>query len=548
MSLVWFIVLIGLLITVHELGHLVAARLLDIRVLKLSIGFGPTLASFTRRGTEYAISAIPLGGYVRLLGEDRADDVPARERPRSFSHRPAWQRLVVILAGPAANLVFPVFIFAHLYARQTTARAAVIGAVLPGQPAADADLRPGDRVIAIDDSRVRYWDEFNAKVLSAPGRELRVTVERPGHDRPLTKVVTPRPHLRTDAFGARERVGLLGVTPHFRVPQIGVVDERSAAWQAGLRTFDVITSIHGRAVQTAADLEPLLAPRSGAMMVVTYLRPRPGLGAAQVTRLEPGTAQIVPHLVTLPSGARRYDAGLRPADLFIFSVEPNTPAARLGLQPGDILVALDGVPLTCWEVLQQTLEEHPDEEHVLVWRSGDAERTGRFNLERRRSFDEYQSESTLFVFGAEGARATLPVPEEPLDRHIAGAIGKAVGRAVGATGMLVRVLGLMLAGKLPATAIGGPILIYQVAGVAASHGAQQFLAMAALVSLNLGLLNLLPVPLLDGGQASMVILEAVRRRPVSARTRERATWIGVALLFAILLLASRNDIMRHFLR
>jgi regulator of sigma E protease len=121
----------------------------------------------------------------------------------------------------------------------------------------------------------------------------------------------------------------------------------------------------------------------------------------------------------------------------------------------------------------------------------------------------------------------------------------AVGRALSVTGTMVRVLGLTLIGRLPSTAIGGPILIYQVAGVAAQHGIEQFLVMAALVSLNIGLLNLLPVPLLDGGQASMVVLEAVRRRPVSNRVRQRATWVGVALLVFLLLLASRNDLLRH---
>jgi regulator of sigma E protease len=127
-------------------------------------------------------------------------------------------------------------------------------------------------------------------------------------------------------------------------------------------------------------------------------------------------------------------------------------------------------------------------------------------------------------------------------------VAKAVGRACWVTLTLVRVLGLTLAGKLPSTGFGGPLLIYQVAGVAAQHGAEQFLVMAALVSLNLGLLNLLPVPLLDGGQASLVVIEAIRRRPVSARMRERATYVGVALLALLLVLVSRNDLLRKFLK
>lgn len=545
MSLVWFIVLVGVLITVHELGHLAAAKALDIRVLKLSIGFGPKLVSFTRHGTEYAISMIPLGGYVRLLGEDRGDEVPEAEKPRAFHLRPAWQRMIVILAGPAANLIFPILIFAQLYAHTESARSATVGAVLPGQPAEGADLRPGDKVVDIDGEPVRTWDELNRRVLAAPGRELRVTVERLGSEKPLTKIVTPRVHVRVDAFGEREEVGLLGIAPHYRLPQIGVLDDKTPAYLAGLRTFDVITSIQGRPVQVGADLEPLVHPRAGGMLVVTYLRPKQSsLGFAQVAPLEPGSAVVVPRV-----DGKKYDTGARRADLFIHTVEPGTPAASLGgigLRPGDLLTQLDATQLSSWEAFQQQLDEHPEDEHTLTWRATDGtDHQGRFKLQPRTELDEYQAEATSWVFGAAGARAITQVPDVKVETHVGGAFVHAVGRAFGVTGTLMRVLGLTLAGRLPPTAIGGPILIYQVAGVAAQHGVEQFLVMAALVSLNLGLLNLLPVPLLDGGQASLVVLEAVRRRPVSARMRQRAAYVGVALLVFLLLLASRNDLLRH---
>jgi regulator of sigma E protease len=540
-SAVWFILLIGGLITVHELGHFAAARLLDIEVLKVSIGFGPALWTARRGRTEYAVSWIPLGGYVRLLGEE--GPVAPEDRPRSFGHRPAWQRLVVIFAGPAANLIFPILLFVHLYARQASVLSPTLGAVFAGQPAAGADLRPGDRVIAVDDEAVQTWDELNEIVMRSAGRELRLTIERPGVEHSFVRVVTPREHLRTDLFGERERVGLIGVAPHFRLPQVGI-EPGSAAERAGLRSFDLITSVQGRPVESVADLEPLFddRARSGGMLLVTFERPNgPQLGFAAVARLEPQTAQIVPDGPTRPG---HYDYGLRPADPFVHEVEPGSPAAHLGIAPGDRLLALDGAPVGAWEMFAQTLEERPLDEHVVAWRTSVGERReARFHLEPRRELDEYQAESTLYVFGAGGARAIAPVQTVALRPHLWSAVGKAVGRALSVTVTLVRVLGLALVGR--STAIGGPILIYQVAGVAAQHGAEQFLVMAALVSLNLALLNLLPVPLLDGGQATLVVLEAVRRRPVSARTRERATWIGVALLAFLLLLASRNDLLRH---
>jgi regulator of sigma E protease len=301
-------------------------------------------------------------------------------------------------------------------------------------------------------------------------------------------------------------------------------------------------TVQGRPVATVADLEPLFAPRGGGMLLVTYLRQNAAPpGFASVARLEPGTAQIVPTLV----GRGRYDTGLRPADLYIHEVEPGSPAARAGLRAGDVLTTLDGARLTAWELFAQALEERPADAHLVGWRSVDgSEHSAGFRLEPRRALDEYQWESTLYVFGASGARAVEPVPEVALEPHLGAAVVQALGRSLSVTATLARVLGLTIVGRMPG-ALGGPILIYQVAGVAAQHGFGQFLVMAALVSLNLGLLNLLPVPLLDGGQASLVLIEAVRRRPVSGRARERATYIGVALLVMLLLLASRNDLLRH---
>ena len=551
MTLVWFALLVGVLITVHELGHFVVARLLGVRVDKLAIGFGRPLLRTTRRGTEYAIGAIPLGGYVRLCGEDPDAPVDAEEEPVAFCRRPAWQRLAIIFGGPMANVAFAAFIFMQLAGAEAGATSATIGAVFAGQPAADADLRPGDRVVAVDGVDVSTWDDFNQRVLGAPGRELRVTVERATAKgeapRTLTKYITPRVHMRTDSFGGRERVGLVGVAPYYRLPQIGVVGEDAPAYKAGLRTFDVVTAIHGRPVDTASELDPLVHPRGSGMLVITYLRPLDAaLGFASLALLSPRTAQVVPIDVAPAGRAPRYDAGVRPAGSFVHAVEPGTPAAAIGLGRGDMITLLDGQAVTSWELLTQALDEHPTDEHTIAWHGIDGiDRHGSFRLDRRRRLDEYQSESTYYVFGADGARAIAPVPTLPRARNLLGAAAAGIARAASVTGTLMRVLGLTLIGRLPSTSIGGPILVYEVAGVAAQHGFDHFLAVAALISLNLGLLNLLPVPLLDGGQASIVFLEAVRRRPVSPRSRERATFIGLALLGALMLLALRNDLARH---
>jgi regulator of sigma E protease len=550
-TLVWFALLIGVLITVHELGHFVMARLFGVRVDKLAIGFGRPLLRTTRGGTEYAIGMIPLGGYVRLCGEEPDAPVDADEEPFAFSRRPAWQRLAIIFGGPAANVAFAAFIFMQLAGAEAGATSATIGTVFAGQPAAEADLRPGDRVVAVDGESVFAWDDFNQRVLKSPGQPLRVTIDRGSakgeQSRSLTKYITPRVHMRTDPFGGRERVGLVGVAPYFRLPQIGVVGEDSAAYKAGLRTFDIVTAIHGRTVATSSELDPLVHPRGSGMLVITYLRPvDAALGFVSLALLSPRSAQVVPSNVAPAGKPPRYDAGVRPADSFVHAVEPGTPAAAVGLGRGDMVTQLDGAPVTSWELLTQSLDEHPTDEHTVAWHGIDGvDRHASFRLDRRQRLDEYKAETTYYVFGAEGARAIAPVPTLPRERNVFTAAGAGVARAASVTGTLLRVLGLTLIGRLPSTSIGGPILVYEVAGVAAQHGFDHFLAVAALISLNLGLLNLLPVPLLDGGQASIVFLEAVRRRPVSPRARERATLIGLVLLGALMLLALRNDLARH---
>jgi regulator of sigma E protease len=353
--------------------------------------------------------------------------------------------------------------------------------------------------------------------------------------------------MRTDPFGGRERVGLIGVAPYFKLPQIGVVGEDSAAYKAGLRTFDVVTAIHGRPIATSSELDTLIHPRGSGMLVVTYLRPvDAALGFVSLALLSPRSAQVVPSNVSPAGKSPRYDAGVRAADSFVHAVEPGTPAAAVGLGRGDMVTQLDGQPVTSWELLTQSLDEHPIDEHTIAWHGIDGvDRHASFHLDRRQRLDEYKAESTYYVFGADGARAIAPVPTLPRERNVFTAAGAGVARAASVTGTLMRVLGLTLIGRLPSTSIGGPILVYEVAGVAAQHGFDHFLAVAALISLNLGLLNLLPVPLLDGGQASIVFIEAVRRRPVSPRARERATLIGLVLLGALMLLALRNDLARH---
>jgi regulator of sigma E protease len=285
------------------------------------------------------------------------------------------------------------------------------------------------------------------------------------------------------------------------------------------------------------------------MLIVGYARPvEVGPRAfASLERLEPRLLQLVPQQVARIGRAPRYETGVRSADLDVRRVEPGTPAAEIGLRVGDVLVALDGAPLDSFELFEQALEERPEVEHRLVWRAGGgAERQAQFRLRAQTRVDEYETESIGYAFGADGGRATRPVEAVLLERSLPAAVGLAIDRSFDATRLIARVLWRTLVGALPASSLGGPILLYRVAGVAAQKGLSQFVHMAALVSINLALLNLFPLPLLDGGQAALVLLEAVRRRPLSPRFTERAALVGLLAILAVVLYASRNDLLRRW--
>jgi regulator of sigma E protease len=188
MDLVYFIVLVGVLIFVHESGHFLWAKLFGVRVLKFSLGFGPRIAGFTRGDTEYVIAAVPLGGYVRMLGENPHDEVGSDDDSHAFHTQALWKRIVIVVAGPMMNLTFPLLLYFFVFLGTTSVAPAVIGDVIPGEPA-DGKLEPGDRVVAVDGEEVETFQELSRMVSPRAGHTLRFTIER-GKER-VTRPIRP---------------------------------------------------------------------------------------------------------------------------------------------------------------------------------------------------------------------------------------------------------------------------------------------------------------------------------------------------------------------
>src|SRR5262245_37041764 len=188
MPVVYFIVMVGVLVLVHELGHFLLAKLFGVRVLKFSIGFGPRIAGFQGGATEYLISALPLGGYVSMLGENPRDEVRPRERQSSFAHQPLLRRVAIIVGGPLMNLMFPIALYFVVFLGDTHLPPPTVGRVFPHLPASEK-LKPGDKILAINGEPIEVYDDLNRAVERSPGKPLKFTVERDG--KRIEETITP---------------------------------------------------------------------------------------------------------------------------------------------------------------------------------------------------------------------------------------------------------------------------------------------------------------------------------------------------------------------
>ena len=557
MSVIYFMLSVGVLVVIHEAGHFVAAKLLDVKVLRFSFGYGRPLVRAQLGETEYQIAVFPIGGYVRILGiegEPSGIAGPANNADvgRSLASRPLWQRLTIILAGPAANLVLPIIIYFAIYSAHTMVGAPVIGDVLDRGVAQRAGLEPGDRVVEIDGSAVHYWEDIEHRVQSAPGKELHVRFTRNG--KVFERYLTPIEETvwSKDRDGKASVQGRVGITYAPFVPLVGVIDEQSPAARAGLRTHDLVISIDGQPVRNWSDVQRHLGKIARRTSMV-YFRGSELPGIPAVELLAPGFADLVPDTQLDPTLKRESYTGIEHAEMFVARVDPGSPAYGAGLKVGDLVVALDEKPVVHWMDLDQRLQAEPTKTFHVTWkRAAAAGKTDTITSELtqvwRKELDEYDHTVTRLVFGAHndvdrGTGAMTPVE---------GRFGYAFGKAIERTGDTIRtmVTGFfhILGGDKPTEALGGPLMMYRVAKVSGDQGWDTFWLMIALISINLGLINLLPIPMLDGGHLLVFGIEGARRKPLSQKVRVRIQQVGLGIIVLITILASRNDVVRYLLR
>jgi len=430
-SIWWMLVLIGIMILIHELGHYWAARWFDVHIEAFSFGFGPRLFGYRRGETDFRVSLIPFGGYVKMVGEQAGED--GVEDPRGFLAKPRWQRMIIAFAGPLMNILLAVGLmtgmFMNRYPKIVDAdSAATIGFVEKNSPAAKAGVQELDIIASIDGIQNPSWEEVNLAVVGAANREMAMVVSRDG--RQVVTTVTPE------------------------------TDEESGVGSAGW-----------------------------------YYR----------------------------------------HDIQVGALSPGLGAEKAGVQRGDVLVALDGIPLRSTPKLHSLLKEGAGRPVKLTY-SRDNKQTTVAIVPK---FTEIDAKNKLYLLGVE---------LKPRSVFVALPFGEALKESVSFNrrnaGVILQILRGMVERRTSPKGISGPIGIARLSSEAASQGFATFIGLMAMVSLNLAIFNLLPIPILDGGTILMLAIEMVMRRDLSLQLKENIFKLGFVFLMMVVAFVLYNDISK----
>lgn len=543
-DLLYFALLCSVLIFVHELGHFVWAKIFGVKVLTFSIGFGPKVLRLRGRETEYCVGLLPFGGFVKMLEETRQEAVLPEDKRRTFEAQALWKRVVIVLAGPAMNVLFPVLLYFAVFLGDAKFLPPTVGVVLPNHPA-DGKLLAGDRVLEVDGHHVSTFAELHRIISQSPNKELKLKVFR--DKRHVEVTLVPEEKVVRKPLDIVERIGEVGIKPSQPAPVIGVSRTDSPAYRAGLRTFDLITEVRGRPVRTFADLDLVLRDYRGETVPVTYLRPvavpHALGGLADLAVYESGVAALTPEASMGDLMAR---TGIESVDLFVADVPEGSAEAAADLRVGDRIVEVDQVIVLAWSSLVERMFVTPDRPHLVTWQRAGQRKSGTIQLRREDWVDEYGGHRPRYFLRASNWAPSIHEPYVLDPSVVRYALSSALQETYDVVRFIVVGMARIAEGRISLSTLGGPIAVYDVVGEERAKGISYFVWAMAVISINLGLLNLLPIPVLDGGHLLFFGFEAILRRPLSLRVREVASLAGLVLLVGLMAVAFKNDVEQRW--
>jgi regulator of sigma E protease len=562
------VLFIGLLIFVHELGHFLVGKFLGLGVETFSIGFGPELLGFTYGGTRYRVAIIPLGGYVKFAGALAREEVAPHFVGKEMYRARPWVRAATLVAGPFANFLLAVAVYAALGMQGVPHNPAIIGQVMKDSPAARAGLEPEDEILAVDGRAISSWEELREELAAHPGTPLTLQVARDEAVFPLT--LSPDAFQGKDDIGRKATQGRAGISLGM-LPAIVTLNAASAAAsRAGIKTGEKITSLRLTAKQPDSSKSREIANWHQLQKALYWAF---SLGATSLTlSVEaaslPGekSSEKLPsrEVILATSSWQALNAGVG-APVPPFSSElGDTLAEKLGLSPspltiakageqlkgqlqtGDRIIAMKGEPVSTIFDLSEKLSANSETQVEFTIQRNFQTLTVPVALEAV-DRQEMHGKTTYYALDVQlWGQPLLPAPVYEKYQNFMAALGYGIKTTVAQSYNLLKVLGSLLIGQVPLQALGGPILIAKVAQEAIEVGWSAFFTMLAVISINLGLMNLFPIPVADGGQLVLVALEAIKGKPLSEKAFENFQRIGFVMLMALIILATYNDLSRFW--
>jgi len=510
-KIIIFILFLGPLVFFHELGHFFFARLFGVRVETFSIGFGPKLIKFLRGDTEYAISAIPLGGYVKMFGDDprKKDEIPPEMRAKSFSHKGKWARFWIVIGGPLANFILAYFIFFSLLISGERIPEIKTGVVPKDTVLFEQGLRTGDII-----KKVNGRDVYNPADLSLKEGEVLGALE--------VKRLGERVVLRTNFTGNQFLENLMKYPPYLRQPLLVGVDGKEYALSFNKEKINLKRSLDEMAQRSEAKF---------------YLFNKI-LGGQYKFHKE----LIITHQTSDEFFIKLKELGLIPHDLSVKSVKMGSPADKAQVKAGDIFVSINGEEIYSFEALRNKLQISKEAQTKLEFYRGGVLQKVEITPEVKTDNDQ-----TIKLIGVySGGEFLSPNFIMTESKGLGSSLVTALDRTWDGTVKTFDGFKKLLKAEAPFKSIGGPLSIGKVASDSFNTSLSYFFQLMALISINLGIINLFPIPVLDGGHIMFIIFEIINRGPLSERKMEIAQQVGLSILLMLMVGAIFNDFSRFF--